>query len=171
MAFSPPPAKTGKLAFDKLKRGMFDQKQARPKATQMPAHLLQERKGTVKQAPARMVRMNEVQAPTRIAVSRNSTSAVAGRSNTQSSPERPRPTATPSTANPQKPQRTSLPAGHNYSAPRLRPQGNTSQSLSSSPAPTVQKRKREEPNMFMKKKAKVGFPIPPPPQNPPTPYR
>ena len=34
------PAKTGKAAFDKLKRGMFDHGRERPKASHIPQHLL-----------------------------------------------------------------------------------------------------------------------------------
>ncbi|KAF2650963.1 hypothetical protein K491DRAFT_696867 [Lophiostoma macrostomum CBS 122681] len=130
------PAKTGKVAFDKLRRGIFDQKQARPKATRMPTHLLEQRKGKVAQAPARLVRMNEAEAPSRMMLSKGASATVAQGLGSSS-----RPTLHSS---PEKPQRASLPAGQHFTAPKIRPQ-------SSGPAPPP-KRKREEVNLFMQPK-------------------
>jgi elongin-A len=130
------PAKTGKAAFDKLRRGMFDQKQARPKATRMPTHLLEQRKGKVAQAPARMVRMNEAEAPSRMVLSKGASASVAQGSGASS-----RPTLHSS---PEKPLRASLPVGQQFTAPKIRPQ-----SSGAAPPP---KRKREEVNLFMQPK-------------------
>ncbi|KAF2711310.1 hypothetical protein K504DRAFT_465075 [Pleomassaria siparia CBS 279.74] len=76
------PKKTGKVLVDKLRRGAYDQKLARPKATQMPAHLLAQRKGMVAQAPARLVRMNEnagFEAPKKMVISRSASASMVGR--------------------------------------------------------------------------------------------
>lgn len=131
------PAKTGKAAFDKLRKSMFDQKQARPKATMMPTHLLQERKGTVRQAPARMERMRENEAPKRMVISKGAAATVAASAS--------RPTL--HSGSPEKSQRTSLPTGQHFSAPKIRTQATTT--------PVAQKRKREEPNVFMSQKRKA----------------
>jgi elongin-A len=57
----PPAAKNARTALDKLKRSMYDQNQARPKAAMMPNRLLEERRGRVVQAPKSMVEDNKVQ--------------------------------------------------------------------------------------------------------------
>ncbi|KAF2011999.1 hypothetical protein BU24DRAFT_425821 [Aaosphaeria arxii CBS 175.79] len=120
------PTKTGKVAFDKLRRGIFDQKRAAPKAAMMPAHVLAQRRGTVAQAPARMLRLAENQqgAPS------------------SSRPQQQRPQES-SNAGADRPQRPTL-QGRSFNAPKPHAQ-----------PPPVQpqgKRKREEPNMFMQRK-------------------
>ncbi|KAF2676820.1 hypothetical protein K458DRAFT_424435 [Lentithecium fluviatile CBS 122367] len=142
------PKETGKVAFDKLRRGIFDQKQARPKASQMPAHILAQRKKAVAQAPARMVRMQEQvvqqEAPKRMLLSKGASASLAGR--TAAPPPIKAPTITsrpmPKLAD-AAPERARLPAGQQFSAPR--PQ---SQRL---PVPAG-KRKREEPSILRQPK-------------------
>ncbi|KAF2268862.1 hypothetical protein CC78DRAFT_529831 [Lojkania enalia] len=139
------PPKTGKMAFDKLRRSMFDQKQARPRATQMPTHLLNERKTLVKQAPERMIRMQDNTAPQKMLVSRRASQGAG-------SPSLPRPniTARPSlaqisTSPPSKPERASLPPGQHFSAPKIQPQQSGA----------GLKRKKAEVDPFMPKKKKA----------------
>jgi elongin-A len=124
------PAKTGKVAFDKLRRGMFDQKMSRPKATRMPAHLLAQRKGTVAQAPARLVRMNEHEppAPSKMVLSKGASASVVARN----------------TAGEQAPPARPTLQGLQFNGPKIRSQTAT--------PPVAQKRKREEPNMFHSRK-------------------
>ncbi|ORY15971.1 RNA polymerase II transcription factor SIII subunit A-domain-containing protein [Clohesyomyces aquaticus] len=154
----PPPPKTGKAVLDKLKRGMFDQKMARPKATHIPAHLLEERRGKVAQAPERLLRLNEGEPKSAsMNVPRRSSQSVLGLRNphpvvqrrAQTSPQpQPQPSSSSSSATPQtKLVRTSLPADKHFSAPKLHAPSTT--------GAAPQKRKREEANPFMPKKRKV----------------
>ncbi|KAF2640145.1 hypothetical protein P280DRAFT_401443 [Massarina eburnea CBS 473.64] len=106
------PRQTGKAAFDKLRRGIFDQKQARPKASMMPAHVLAERKRTVQQAPARMMRQAEAQvseAPQRMVLSKAASASVTARKAPPPITNRPnitsRPMPRPTAASPPSPQR------------------------------------------------------------------
>jgi elongin-A len=147
------PAKTGKVAFDKLKRGMFDRNRERP-ATRIPPHLLAQRKGTIKEAPARMVRMAEAEAPRSTVVAKQASASVTKKPEPQPSTSTPaarphitqRPVPQQSTA---PPIRTSLPAGQQFNAPRIKP---SSGEAGSTPAP---KRKRVEYSMFQPKKRRV----------------
>lgn len=152
------PAKTGKAAFDKLKRGMFDHGRERPKASHIPAHLLAQRKSTIRQAPARMIRMAESEGPRNMVLSKQASTSMANKpepkSSTSASASAPnssnRPNITqrpaPQQRNPP-PNRTSLPSGQQFSAPKPRPAAS-----GAAPAP---KRKREEYSMFQPKKRRV----------------
>jgi elongin-A len=150
-ARSAAPKETGKVAFDKLRRGIFDQKQARPKASQMPAHILaQRKKATVSQAPARMVRMQEAvqqEAPQRMLLSKTASSSVVGRTSAVPAVKAPvitsRTTPRPSQASPERAERARLPAGQQFSAPR--PQ-------SQRPSVPGGKRRREEPSILYQPK-------------------
>ncbi|KAF2878068.1 RNA polymerase II transcription factor SIII subunit A-domain-containing protein [Massariosphaeria phaeospora] len=153
-----PPAKTGKLAFDKLRRGVHDQKIARPKATHTPNHLLDKRRGQVLQAPARLVRMHEnaPATPPTIVVAKHASGLPGDR--TGSTNARPKITARPIPREGvavvgQKVQRPSLPVGQQFTAPRLQAQ----QSASGGAAPVImRKRRRAEPSIFHEpKKRKV----------------
>jgi elongin-A len=145
------PKETGKVAFDKLRRGIFDQKQARPKASQMPAHILAQRKrATVVQAPARMVRMQEQvqqEAPKRMLLSKKASESLAERSATVPATKTPtitsRPMPRPAEAAPDKIERTRLPAGQQFSAPRPQTQR---------PSVPGGKRRREEPSILRQPK-------------------
>ncbi|KAI4673762.1 uncharacterized protein J4E84_010993 [Alternaria hordeiaustralica] len=150
------PSKTGKAAFDKLKRGMFDHGRERPKASQIPAHLLAQRKTNVRQAPARMVRMAENEAPKSMVVSKQASASVSKKLDTQPAPSLSanRPTITQRPAPQQRnapppPARTSLPPGMHFSAPKPKP---TNAQAAADAAP---KRKRVEYNMFHTKKRKI----------------
>lgn len=144
------PKKTGKVIFDKLRRGVYDSKQARPKATQMPAHLLQERKGVVREAPARLVRMNENEGPKKMVISRQASASVVGRNGiphpTMRKPITSRPVPQPQQSVPtptpeKKIQRASLPAGQHFTAPKL--------TVQNSDAVRPPKRRREvAPSLF-----------------------
>lgn len=145
------PQKTGKMAFDKLRRGIFDQKQARPKASQIPTHLLAERKKTNNiQAPARMIRMQEAEPPKRMVLSKAASASVTGRSNSTPTTSRPtitsRPAPRPVQSTPEKAQRVSLPAGQQFTAPKIQPQRSGS-------APAL-KRRRDEPSILRQPKRK-----------------
>jgi elongin-A len=150
-AKSAAPKETGKVAFDKLRRGIFDAKQARPKAAQMPAHILAQRKrATVAQAPARMVRMQEAvqqEAPQRMLLSKTASASVTGRAAAAPVAKAPaiksRPIPRPAETTPDKVERARLPAGHQFSAPR--PQ-------SQRPAGPGGKRRREEPSILRQPK-------------------
>jgi elongin-A len=115
------PAKTGKVAMDKLKRGMFDYKRERPKAAQMPTHLLAQRKAQVKAAPARMVRMAENEGPRNMVLSKQAAASVALRTDPLPETKRPHITHRPMPQKSGPPPRTSLPAGQQFTAPKLRP--------------------------------------------------
>lgn len=144
------PKASGKAAFDKLRRGIYDQKQARPKAAMMPAHVLAERKqrAAVQQAPARMVRQAELtktnEGPQRMVISKGASTStaapVASRSNITTRPM-PRPTA----AAPVKQQRTRLPEGQQFSAPRMQPQRPAG-------GPAVKRRAEEPAKLFHENK-------------------
>lgn len=112
------PAKTGKVAFDKLRRGMFDLGRARPKASMMPQHILNERKRTVAQAPARLVRMQEAEAPKRMLISKGASASIAGSSNTKGPVIKQRPMPQISDAAPERAERPRLPTGQQFSAPK-----------------------------------------------------
>jgi len=133
------PAKTGKVAFDKLKRGMFDRGRERPKASQIPAHILAQRKTTVRQAPARMVRMEETKVPkTTVEPVAKKPEQIPSASTSMAQPR--------ITQRPAPPTRTSLPTGQQFNAPKLRAPTGQSGAV---PAP---KRKREEYSMFQPRK-------------------
>ncbi|KAF2195679.1 hypothetical protein K469DRAFT_699275 [Zopfia rhizophila CBS 207.26] len=144
------PAKTGRAALDKLKRSMFDQRQARPPATQIPAHILEERKGKVITAPERMIRMNENEStkmlvPRRASISAAPSSSTSTTHNPQSANRtvsRPQPQQSP-----EKVGRTSLPMDRQFNAPKIQREG-------ISAVPGV-KRKRDDVNPFMPKKRRV----------------
>ena len=139
------PAKTGKVAFDKLKRGMFDRGRERPKASHIPAHILEQRKTTVRQAPARMVRMEETKAPRAIAapVAKKPEQLPSTSSSTLSTQPR-------ITQRPAPPTRTSLPAGQQFNAPKPRaPSGPSGVAI-------PPKRKKEEYSLFQPKKRKMA---------------
>jgi elongin-A len=145
------PTKTGKVAFDKLKRGMFDRSRERP-TTHIPAHILAQRKTTVSKAPARMIRMAENEAPRTMVLSKSAEAAVTKKPEPQpsSSTPKPRPQITQKPVPQQSkapPIRTSLPAGRQFTAPR--PSAGESRAT---PAP---KRKREEYSMFQPKKRRT----------------
>ncbi|KAJ4303425.1 hypothetical protein N0V90_002319 [Kalmusia sp. IMI 367209] len=112
------PAKTGKMAFDKLRRGMFDAKRARPKASMMPQHVLNERKKTVAQAPARLVRMQETEAPKRMLISKGASASIAGSSNSRGPVIKQRPIPQLSDAAPERAGRSRLPTDQQFSAPK-----------------------------------------------------
>lgn len=143
------PSKTGKVALDKLKRGIFDHKRERPTAQQMPAHVLAQRVTRLRQAPAHMVRMAQNEAPRNMVLSRQASASVAKKPEPRPSTNWPNITQRPV---PQKsvapPTRTSLPAGQQFHAPKLK---KTVQESGVAPAP---KRKREEYSMFQPKKRK-----------------
>ncbi|KAF2478317.1 uncharacterized protein BDR25DRAFT_330792 [Lindgomyces ingoldianus] len=152
-SWGPAPTKTGKVALDKFKRGMFDQKQARPKVTQIPAHLLEERRGKVAHAPERMIRMNEnidapAPAPKSMLVPRKA--SLAGRGvphpalHRPAISSRPPPQLEQNAKMPEKTVRTSLPADKHFTAPKLQTQ--------TPAAAAPQKRRREEANPFMPRK-------------------
>lgn len=144
------PKKTGKVAFDKLKRGIYDAKRARPKASMTPQHLLNEKKRTITQVPARMVRMAEAEAlsqgPKRVLVPKTPPAPAASGSATRRPIIRQQPMPRLSDAAPERAERPRLPAGQHFSAPRpvSKPQ----------PAPSGQslKRTRSGPNILVESK-------------------
>lgn len=146
-----PPAKTGKVAMDKLKRGMFDRNQARTKATQTPQHQLAMRKSMVSAIPERLVRMAQQEAPKRMVLSKQASESTAERrvpkpaTNQQHIKQRPAPTSQANVA----PPRTSLPAGQQFTAPKLKP---TAHGVGVASAP---KRKREGSSMFQPTKRRA----------------
>ncbi len=137
------PAKTGKVAFDKLRRGVFDHKRERPKAQQMPAHVLAQRRTNIKQAPARMVRMAENEAPRSMVISRQAAASVSKRNE-------PFPSTNPPNIvqKPVNPSRTSLPVGQQFHAPKVKPP------TQDSGVSTTPKRKREAYSVFHQPKRK-----------------
>ena len=141
---SAPPAKTGKVAMDKLKRGMFDRNQARTKATQTPQHQLAMKKQMVSAIPERLVRMAQQEAPKTMVLSKQASASAAERrvpkpaTSQQNIKQRPAAAAEQSVA----PPRTSLPAGQQFNAPKLKP---TAHGVG---AASAQKRKREGSSMF-----------------------
>ncbi|CAO2653929.1 Nn.00g106620.m01.CDS01 [Neocucurbitaria sp. VM-36] len=141
------PAKTGKVAFDKLKRGIFDHKRERPKAPQMPAHVLAQRRTQLKEAPARMVRMAENEAPRNMVLSKQASASVARRREPLPSVNQPQITQRPVPQQKTAPTRTSLPAGQHFHAPKLKPPQEPG-------IPPTPKRKREEYSLFHQPKRK-----------------
>ncbi|KAF2445393.1 hypothetical protein P171DRAFT_430822 [Karstenula rhodostoma CBS 690.94] len=144
------PKKTGKVAFDKLKRGIYDAKRARPKASMTPQHVLNETKRTVTQVPARMVRMAEAealsQAPRRKLVPKAPPAPVAGANTTRRPIIRQQPMPRINDAAPERAERPRLPAGQQFSAPRPVPKP---QPVSSGPS---LKRTRAGPNILVESK-------------------
>lgn len=142
------PAKTGRAALDKLKRGMFDIKREKPKTSMTPNHLLAQRKGIVTSIPQRLVRMAANEAPT-VQAEASKVQPAASRAQ---QPARPQPkirqvnAASPPAAPPARPR---LPPGQTFTAPRIKTQNGGSATGSGL------KRKREEPNIFMAKKRKA----------------
>jgi elongin-A len=146
-ASSGAPAKTGKEAIDKLKRGMFDYKRERPRAANMPTHLLAQRKTQqVRAAPARMVRMAEQEGPRNMVVSKQAAASVVRRPEPLPEAKRPHITHRPL---PQQsagaPPRPSLPAGQQFTAPRLK-------TADAQPAAQALKKRKETSSMFHKPK-------------------
>ncbi|CAI6335358.1 unnamed protein product [Periconia digitata] len=151
------PKQTGKAAFDKLRRGIYDQKQARPKASMMPAHILAERKRAVQQAPARMVRQAEIsstnEGPQRMVISKGASASIAARDTASPITSRPniksRSMPQSSSATPTPSQQTRLPEGHRFSAPRLpsqRPAGTPpAKRRAEEPAKLFHENKRRKP--------------------------
>lgn len=145
------PAKTGKVAMDALKRGMFDYKRERPRAANMPTHLLAQRKTQLRSAPASMVRLaeNEAQAaPRHMVISRQAAASVATRKEPLPERKQPHITHKPIPQQSRAPPRTSLPAGQQFTAPKLKP---ATQDSAASQAP---KKRKEAPSMFHKPKRK-----------------
>ncbi|KZM21901.1 uncharacterized protein EKO05_0000394 [Ascochyta rabiei] len=146
-----PPTKTGKVAMDKLKRGMFDRNQARTKATQTPQHQLAMRRNMVAQIPERLVRMAQLEAPKTMVLSKQASASAAERrvpkptTNQQHIKQRPAQMPQQSVA----PPRTSLPAGQQFNAPKLKP---TANGVGAAAAP---KRKREGSSMFQPTKRRM----------------
>lgn len=147
---SAPPAKTGKVAMDKLKRGMFDRNQARTKAIQTPQHQLAMRKSMVSAIPERLVRMAQQEAPKQMVLSKQASASTTER-------RTPKPAATqqnikqrPAAAAASPPSslqsRPSLPPGQQFNAPKLKP---TASGVGAASAP---KRKREGSSMFQPSK-------------------
>lgn len=146
-----PPTKTGKVAMDKLKRGMFDRNQARTKAVQTPQHQLAMRKNMVAQIPERLVRMAQHEAPKSMVLSKQASASAAERripkpaTNQQHIKKRPAEVPRPGVA----PPRTSLPAGQQFTAPKLKPTALGAGSAAAS------KRKREGSSMFQPTKRRL----------------
>jgi len=139
------PAKTGKVAMDKLKRGMFDYKRERPKAAQMPSHLLAQRKANVRAAPASMVRIAENEGPKNMVISKQAAASVARRTTALPETKQPHITHRPIFQQSSAPARVSLPAGQQFSAPKLK-----APAQEGSAAPT--KRKEPQSQLFHKSK-------------------
>jgi elongin-A len=140
------PAKTGRVAMDKLKRGMFDYKRERPRAAQMPTHLLTQRKSQVKAAPARMVRMAENEAPRNMLISSQAAASLARR--TEALPEAKKPHITHRPVPQQNsgaPPRVSLPPGQQFNAPKLKTEPDPA-------TPQLPKKRKEGHSMFHKPK-------------------
>lgn len=144
------PAKTGKVNLDALKRGMFDYKKERPRGANMPTHLLAQRKSQVRSAPASMVRVaeNNAVAPRSMVISRQAAASVASRKDALPETKRPHITHRPVPQHSGAPPRTSLPAGQQFTAPKLKP---TTQEPSTAQVP---KKRKEAPSMFHKPKRK-----------------
>lgn len=136
------PAKTGKVGMDKLRRGMFDRNRERPKAAQMPAHVLAQRKKFV-QPPPRMVRMaeNANDSQKDITMSQQASASLAARAERLPSLSKPHITQRPAPPQSTAPQRTSLPAGQQFHLPKLKPSQEAG-------AAVLPKRKKEEANLF-----------------------
>jgi len=140
------PAKTGKVAMDKLKRGIFDHKRERPKTAQMPSHLLAARKNLPKTAPAHMVRMAEQERPRNIGISKPAAASVARKTEPPSAMKQPQITHRPVPQQSTAPPRVSLPAGQHFTAPKPKSSALVSR------ASSAPKRKAEEPSLFHKRR-------------------
>jgi elongin-A len=139
------PRATGKVAMDKLKRGMFDSKRDRPRAAMMPTHLLAQRQSLVRAAPARMVRMAENEAPRNMVISRQASASVAQRKDALPELKQPVITHKPLPRPTGAPPRVSLPAGQQFNAPKLKP-------VIQEPAPAQAPKRKEAHSMFHKQK-------------------
>ncbi|KAH6643516.1 RNA polymerase II transcription factor SIII subunit A-domain-containing protein [Boeremia exigua] len=144
-----PPTKTGKVAMDKLKRGMFDRNQARTRAIQTPQHQLAMRKSMVSAIPERLVRMAQQETPKVMVLSKQASASAAEKraprpaSSQQNIKHRPAAAASPPESATQS--RPSLPPGRQFNAPKLKA---TAQGAGAAVAP---KRKRES-NLFQPSK-------------------
>jgi elongin-A len=140
------PAKTGRVAMDKLKRGMFDYKRERPRAAQMPTHLLTQRKTQVRAAPARMVRMAENEGPRNMVLSSQAAASVARRTDALPEVKQPHITHKPiPQQNSGAPPRTSLPPGRQFNAPKIKVESESATSQ-------LPKKRKESHSMFHKPK-------------------
>ena len=139
-----PPTKTGKVAMDKLKRGMFDRNQARTKAAQTPQHQLAMRRNMVAQIPERLVRMAQHEAPKTMVLSKQASASTAERRipKPPTSHQQIKQRSTTASQQSVAPPRTSLPAGQQFNAPKLKP------TVNGVGAASVPKRKREGSSMF-----------------------
>jgi elongin-A len=138
------PSKTGKVAMDKLKRGVFDHNRARPKSIQIPTHILAARKPRLIAAPARMVRMAEYEANANSSLSRSVAPPVARRIDSTPAMKQPHITHRPVPQQSAAPPRTSPPADQSLTAPKP-----SVPDTGVSPAP---KRKRQESSLFHKRR-------------------
>lgn len=140
-----PPAKTGKVAMDKLKRGMFDRNQARASTIMTPQNQLAMTKKMVAAIPERLVRMAQHEAPKATALSKPASTPAAEKRAPKPATSQPnikhKPVVSSSSQN-VAPPRPSLPAGQQFNAPRLKP---TARGNGAAAAP---KRKREVSSMF-----------------------
>lgn len=156
------PAKTGKVAFDKLKRGIFDHKRERPTLQSMSADVLAQRRTKLKQAPAHMVRMAANEGPQRrIEEARQAADSAAKKAEVRPSASVPLAKETKITQRPvvQKsapPTRTSLPKDYHTQRQRS-PVVNVVATPTATPAPTVKRKRPERPeySMFQPKKRKL----------------
>jgi elongin-A len=145
------PAKTGKVAMDALRRNMFDYKRERPRAANMPTHLLAQRKTQLRTAPASMVRLaeNEAQAaPRHMVISRQASASVASRKGPLPEMKQPQIKHRPIPQQSGAPPRPSLPAGQQFTAPKLKP------AAQEPAAAQIPKKRKEAPSMFHKPKRK-----------------
>jgi elongin-A len=142
---SAPPAKTGKVAMDKLKRGMFDRNQARASTIMTPQNQLAMTKKMVAAIPERLVRMAQHDAPRGTVPSKQAPAPAAEKRAPKPAPNQPnikqKPVVSSSSQN-VAPPRPSLPAGQQFNAPKLKP---TARGTGAATAP---KRKREVSGMF-----------------------
>lgn len=142
---SAPPAKTGKVAMDKLKRGMFDRNQARASTIMTPQHQLAMTKKMVSAIPERLVRMAQHEAPKTVVESKQASASAAEKRAPKPATSQPnikhKPVVSSSSQN-VAPPRPSLPAGQQFNAPRLKT------TARGSGAATAPKRKREVSGMF-----------------------
>jgi elongin-A len=143
---SAPPAKTGKVAMDKLKRGMFDRNQARASAVLTPQHQLAMTKKMVSAIPERLVRMAQHEAPKGTVLSKEASASSVEKRAPQPATNQPnikhKPAVISSSSKNIAPPRPSLPAGQQFNAPKLKP------TARGSGAATAPKRKREGSSMF-----------------------
>lgn len=139
------PAKTGKVAMDKLKRGMFDYKKERPRGAQMPSHLLAERKSKLRTAPASMIRVAENEAPNRVL--KPAATSTAQRRAPLPETKQPHITHRPIPQQGAAPTRPSgMPAGRQFHAPAPKPKTEEVDS------PALRKRKAPQSQLFHKSK-------------------